>query len=91
MPIFDFFELPEKGVIVSGSNSAFNGMNDEEIKDLFDADIIILFPDGKNLLAHVEAVDVARSVINQVNVNVCLGTTIQSSELKIGSKVCSLI
>ena len=90
MPIFDFFELPEMGVIVSGSNAELNDMSTEEIKSLFSHDIVIQRSDGKKVQAHIDAIDVSRSLIDQVNVSLCLGKSVRAADLGIGSKIFSL-
>ena len=90
MPIFDYFELPEKGVIVSGSNVKLNGMSVEEIKNLFSPNIVIQLSDGKKVQAHIDAIDVSRSLIDQVNVSLCLGKSVRVSDLGVGSKIFSI-
>lgn len=66
-------------------------MSTEEIKDLFSPDIIIQLSDGKKVQAHIDAIDVSRSLIDRVNVSLCLGKSVRAADLGIGSKIFSII
>ena len=89
MSVLDSFELPDIGVIISGYNPAFNHVPSDDITQLIGPEIMV-FQNDEYLPLKVLNLDISRSVIGQVNINICLGDQILLSDIQQNSPVYAL-
>ncbi len=87
MQVLDVFELPEQGVVITGTNSDFDLLEDQVIRHLIGNKILLETPDGKEIEAEVSIVDIGKSLIGKKNISICLFPTIHLSDIKLNSTV----
>ena len=90
MSVLDVFELAECGVVIAGSNPRFNELKNEAIQEIIGKALVIQLPQGEELSVNVVEVDIARSLVDQVNISILLEHTVDLEKIKIGSQVLSL-
>ena len=86
--ILDCFEHPNFGVIVSIANPELDKLSDDKIKNLFGDKVAILNTDSHTKKwAKVSEIEIANSIIDRKNVNICLGNSIKLSDIKPNSSI----
>ena len=86
--IQDWFEHPDFGVIVSIANPELDQLSKDEIKDLVGDCIAILDAETQQeKLIKVSQVEVSTSIIDKKNVHICLGNSIELSDIKPNSEI----
>jgi hypothetical protein len=87
LEITDIFELPEHGVIISGVNPELDSLSKAEIKKLIGRRVTIRFPEEGETELEVKDIDAPSSLIGRKNIQICLGFSVNVSDLKVGSTV----
>ena len=81
--IQDWFEHDKFGVIVSIASPDLDKLADDEIKNILGDRVAILDSNShQKKWARVSRIEIANSIIDKKNVSVCLGNSIELSDIK---------
>ncbi len=86
--IQDWFEHPDFGIIVSIANPELDKLSNDEIKNIVGDRVAILDTNShEKKWAKVSEVEIASSIIDKKNVNICLGNSIKLSDINPNSNI----
>ena len=86
--IQDWFEHDKFGVIVSIASPELDKLSNDEIKNLVGNRVAILDTDSQTKKwAKVSEIEIANSIIDKKNINICLGDSIKLSDIKPNSDI----
>ncbi|MEM7725864.1 MAG: hypothetical protein AAF208_05760 [Cyanobacteria bacterium P01_A01_bin.45] len=86
--IQDWFEHPDFGVIVSIANPELDKLSNDQIRNIVGDRVVIQHTNSQEKKwAKVSEVEIANSIIDKKNVNICLGNSIKLSEIKPSSSI----
>ena len=86
--IQDWFEHDKFGIIVSIANPELDKLSNNEIKKLVGDRVAIQDSTfHKKKWAKVSKIEIANSIIDKKNVNICLGNSIKLSDIKPNSNI----
>jgi hypothetical protein len=84
----DWFEHDKFGVIVSIANPELDKLSNDEIKNLVGEQVAILDTNSQTKKwAKVSEIEIANSILDKKNVNICLGNSIKLSDIKPNSNI----
>ena len=87
MVIVDRLTHPTRGLVVSGVNPVLDAIGDDEIRGRIGGEVTIKHRDGRETVAKVEAVDIARSILGKANIHIALGWGVTKEEVELGAEV----
>lgn len=86
--IQDWFEHDKFGVIVSIASPKLDKLSNDEIKNLVGDRVSILDSTShQKKWAKVSKIEIANSIVDKKNVNICLGNSIKLSDIKPNSDI----
>ena len=86
--IQDWFEHPDVGVIISIANPKLDKLSNDEIRNLVGDCVVIKSTDSqKTKQAKVSDIRITNSIIDKKNINICLGNSINLSDIKPNSNL----
>ena len=89
MQALDVFLLPGLGTIVSGTNSDFDSMTNQEIEEYIGERVIIVNSAGEEIEASIKGIDVSTSLIGKKNVMICLPCSVKPLDIEQNSSIYS--
>ena len=87
MKVGDVFESSEYGTILVGINPDLDDLSHDQLKKRIHNHIVVRTPDNKEFPIGVVSVQISSSLMNKKSIGICVGKSINQSEIPINSVV----
>lgn len=87
LDIGDVFESKEYGTIIVGINPDLDSLSHSEIKNRIGDHIVVRTPDNKELELKVVSVQISNSLIDKKTIGICIGKSVNPSDISTRSVV----
>lgn len=90
MKVSDIFEVPAKGLVVGGTNNAFDNLSNEEVRNQIGNKVQLQNPDGSTIQTRVVKVELSNSLVGSKNIFLLLPSNLTKNSIQNGAVVCDI-